>query len=486
MSTAPYDTVVAPGLASPLYPYDQAVDELATQRFIANFLMGGLSDVIRRTMPDSLQELAKDATAAGQPWRFSTHPRLLDEFAGIAGQYFALASDSYYMAIALMCAHLQVKAARPNPCVGCVYVKNGHIVGWGCTDPAGGRHGEVRAALVQDSLAAVRDIAGATAYVILEPCSHRPSSSCAPFMISQRVCRVVIGVIDPDPRVNGQGAAMLAAAGIKVQVGLLAVAAQRLLQPYLYHRRSSGQVYLAAKWAQSMDGRLAAATGESQWITQWSARVYSQWLRYYYDGVMVGAQTFVKDRPSLGLRHPFMVGTSSPVLKVIFDPHLSALRHPCFESHYRYLKADGARVLWLGTAAAGRSWLAAKQAYQHHYFYELDDVSLFWFQLDGEAIMPSLLELIGGQAWQQEFGARHLSLLVEGGPRLHGLLLGQGCYEMLHVLTAPKWLGGPHGIYPDGAMIPHSLQQDPVPYDWVAAHNFAGDMLSEYARRSRG
>lgn len=480
MSTTPYHTVVAGGHPPPIYPYDQDVDELSTRRFTANFLMGGLSDFIHRRMPDSLQRLAKDTT---EPWRFSTHPRLLDEFAVMAGEYFAVGSDSYYMAMALMYAHLQVKAARPNPCVGCVYVKNGHVVGWGCTDPAGGRHGEVRAALHEDSLGEVRDIVGATAYVILEPCSHRPSSSCAPFMISQRVRRVVIGVIDPDSRVNGQGVAMLAAAGIQVQVGLLAVAAQRLLQPYLYHRRSSGRVYLAAKWAQSMDGRLASATGESQWISKPGARVYSQWLRYYYDGVMVGSQTFIKDRPSLGLRHPFMIGSGSAVLKVIFDPHLTALTHPCFEDHYRHLTADGSQVLWLSTARAGEQWFAAKQTYQHHYFYKLDDVSLFWFRLDDEAMIPSLMELIGGQAWQQAFGARYLSLLVEGGPRLHGLLLGEGCYEMLHVITSPQWLGGPHGIHPDGTIIPHGLNQDPLPYDWVASHNFAGDVLSEYGRR---
>ena len=478
-----YDSVVSTASSQYPYSYSCTEEERAVRRFTAACLMGGVGDFITYQAPHALQKIM---LSRATPWWLSPHEEVLEHLRTIVSGYFATGSDPYYMALALLASHLQVKAARPSPCVGCVYVKNQQIIGWGLTDPYGGVHGEIRAAVGDNSPTPVKDLSGTSVYVILEPCCHRPASSCSQFLIKHQVARVVIGVIDPDPRMNGAGVAMLAAAGIQVEVGLLGVASSRLLQPYLYNRRAAGRVYLGAKWAQSMDGRLAAPSGQSQWISKPSSLVYSQWLRYIYDGVMVGSQTFITDRPSLGLRHPFMIGQQPPPLKIIFDPYLKAFIHPCFEAHYNYLKADGAQVVWLSTIGAGQRWLAARRAHAEHYFYRLDEhnQALFWFKLDDHEIIASLIDLMSGRTWQSDLGVRYLSVLVEGGPRLHGLLLGQGCYQMLHVVTSAKWLGGEHGIQPVGPVVPHAINTETLPYDWVVSHTFDGDILSEYARRT--
>lgn len=202
----------------------------------------------------------------------------------------------------------------PNPAVGCVIVRDGRIVGRGWTAPGGRPHAEPQA-LAQAGAQA----RGATAYVTLEPCSHHGQTPpCAQALIDAGVARVVSPLTDNDPRVNGQGFGMLRAAGIEVQTGLLADEAMRDNAGF-FQRNEIGRPWLTLKLANSFDGRIATASGESQWITGPQARQMVQAQRAMHDAVMVGGGTARADDPSLNVRS--FTPPRQPV-RVVISRHL--------------------------------------------------------------------------------------------------------------------------------------------------------------------
>lgn len=186
----------------------------------------------------------------------------------------------------------------PNPAVGCVIVApDGRILGRGWTQPGGRPHAE-RVALDQAGAAA----RGATAYVTLEPCAHHGQTPpCAKALIAAGVARVVSATTDPDPRVAGRGHAMLRAAGIAVTEGLCEAEARSLNRGF-FLRVTEGRPMVTLKLATSVDGRIATARGESQWITGAAARHHVHALRLSHDAVMVGGATARADRPGLNVR----------------------------------------------------------------------------------------------------------------------------------------------------------------------------------------
>lgn len=185
----------------------------------------------------------------------------------------------------------------PNPAVGCVIVQQGRIVGRGWTAPGGRPHAEPQA------LARAGDAArGATAYVSLEPCAHHGKTPpCADALIAAGVARVVAPISDSDPRVSGKGFERLRAAGIEVTTGVCAEQAMTDLGGFL-QREVTGRPHLTLKLATSFDGRIATATGHSQWITGPEARHMVHGLRARHDAVMVGAGTARADDPMLTVR----------------------------------------------------------------------------------------------------------------------------------------------------------------------------------------
>ncbi|MEP2533388.1 bifunctional diaminohydroxyphosphoribosylaminopyrimidine deaminase/5-amino-6-(5-phosphoribosylamino)uracil reductase RibD [Shimia sp.] len=201
------------------------------------------------------------------------------------------------MALALQLGRRGQGRCWPNPAVGCVIVQNGQIVGRGWTQPGGRPHAEPVA------LAQAGDRArGATAYVTLEPCAHHGQTPpCAEALIAARVARVVVAVEDSDARVAGRGLDMLRAAGIEVVTGVLADEAARDLQGF-FLKTDLGRPFLTLKLAASLDGRIATATGESQWITGSEARRHVHGMRMRHDAVMVGGGTARADDPSLTVR----------------------------------------------------------------------------------------------------------------------------------------------------------------------------------------
>lgn len=185
----------------------------------------------------------------------------------------------------------------PNPWVGAVLVSPSGDVFDGATSEPGGPHAEV------DALRHAGDAArGATLYVTLEPCSHHGRTGpCADAVIAAGVARVVVGIEDPDPNVAGSGIARLRDAGVRVDVGPAADEICEQLRPYLVHRRT-GRPYVVLKLAATLDGRIAAPDGSSQWITGASARADVHRLRAESGAVVVGAGTVRADDPTLTVR----------------------------------------------------------------------------------------------------------------------------------------------------------------------------------------
>jgi len=249
----------------------------------------------------------------------------------------------------------------PNPWVGCVLVTADGRSFEGATEPPGQRHAE-RVAL-DAATAAGANTRGATAYVTLEPCSHHGRTPpCANALIDAGVARVVMALDDPDPKVAGRGADRLHAAGIEVVHGVGAMAAAEQLAPYLHHRRT-GRPFVVLKLATTLDGRIAATDGSSQWITGVEARTAAHQLRAESDAIVVGAGTVRTDDPSLTTR---LVDGPSPRRIVLGHAPAGAKVHPCTEwtgdlsELLTHLGAEGVlQVMVEGGARAASSFHAA-------------------------------------------------------------------------------------------------------------------------------
>ena len=206
-------------------------------------------------------------------------------------------SHERFMAHALAIGRRGLGRVWPNPAVGCVVVQNGRIVGRGYTQPGGRPHAETMA------LAQAGDAArGATVYVTLEPCSHHGQTPpCAQALIDAGVGHVVGAILDSDPRVNGAGFDMLRRAGIKVTTGVCADTAAQDHAGF-FAKTTQGRPFVTLKLANSFDGRIATASGDSQWITGPQARRIVHGMRANHDAVLVGAGTVRADDPMLTVR----------------------------------------------------------------------------------------------------------------------------------------------------------------------------------------
>lgn len=224
-------------------------------------------------------------------------------------------NDHAYMQTALSLARRGLGRTAPNPAVGCVLVKGGQIVGRGWTQPGGRPHAEAMA-LAQAGEAAK----GATAYVTLEPCAHHGvTPPCAEALIKAGIRRCVIACSDPDPRTAGKGIMALAAAGIETITRVCEAEAQALNAGF-FHRIEKDRPWVTMKLATSLDGCIATASGESQWITGEAARQHAHLLRAQHDAILTGIGTVLADDPLLTCRLPGMENRS-PV-RVVLDSQL--------------------------------------------------------------------------------------------------------------------------------------------------------------------
>ena len=200
----------------------------------------------------------------------------------------------HYMEYALSLARLAMGYTSPNPAVGAVVVKDGLVVGMGYTQPAGSEHAEVIALRQAGDKAR-----GATLYITLEPCSHYGRTPpCTQAIINAGISEVYMALLDPNPLVSGQGVGRLNAEGIKTHIGICQQEAYEINEAYIKHI-TTGLPFIVAKFAISLDGKIATKSGDSKWITKEEARRYAHALRYTFDAIMVGVNTVVADNPHL-------------------------------------------------------------------------------------------------------------------------------------------------------------------------------------------
>lgn len=222
-------------------------------------------------------------------------------------------AEEAFMRRAIQLAKQAVGKTNPNPMVGAVVVKNGHIIGEGYHPYIGGLHAE-RNALAN----CTESPEGAAIYVTLEPCCHYGKTPpCTEAILEQKLAKVVIGSRDPNPKVAGKGAALLRQAGITVVEDFLREECDRL-NPVFFHYIQNKTPYIALKYAMTADGKIAANSGASQWITGEAARNHVQELRNYYTGILVGIGTVLQDDPMLTCRIP---EGRNPV-RIVCDSHL--------------------------------------------------------------------------------------------------------------------------------------------------------------------
>ncbi len=320
--------------------------------------------------------------------------------------------DLWHMRRALDLAAQGQGFVEPNPMVGCVVAQGAEIIGEGWHRRFGGDHAEVEALRL-----AGRRAAGATMYVTLEPCCHQGKTPpCSQAVIAAGVGRVVAAMRDPFPQVAGQGLAELAAAGIRVEAGLLEADARRLNAPYL-KLLATGKPWLIAKWAMTLDGKIATRTGQSRWISSPESRELVHRLRGRVDAVVVGSRTARFDDPLLTARPP---GPRTAV-RVVIDGRAS------LGSESRLVRTAGqASVL----VAAGPEAAEADRR-------RLEAAGCEVFCSSGVTHDERLDELL------RELGRRRMTnVLVEGGGRLLGALFDGGHVDEVHVFVAPKVAGG--------------------------------------------
>jgi len=347
------------------------------------------------------------------------------------------AFDERMMQRAIELAALGRHTTPPNPCVGCIVTRGDRILGEGWHRKWGEPHAEPLALQ-----AAGAQTQGATVYVTLEPHSYQGRTPpCTDALIRAGVSRVVIGVLDATPKVSGDGVRQLQAAGIEVQVGLLAEATRELNLGF-EKRMITGRPRLIVKSAISLDGRIALANGQSKWITGAAARADVQRLRSRMGAVLTGVGTVLADDPQLNVRDPAIDMLGRQPLRVVLD---SKLRMPASSA---MLKLAGETLVFTGQRVGAatplsrrvRSEVSADEAEGSPNDAAADRLraagaELIAAELDADGRID--LDFVLG-----ELGRRMCNdVLVEAGPTLVGQILQLGLADEMIAYVAPVLLG---------------------------------------------
>ncbi len=318
--------------------------------------------------------------------------------------------DEKWMARALELAEKGRGYVEPNPLVGAVVVHDGMVVGEGWHEGFGKPHAEINA------LAKAGEAArGATLYVTLEPCCHHGKTPpCTETILGAGVRRVVAAMTDPFPAVAGQGVARLRQAGIVLEMGLMENEARRLNAPYL-KLISTGRPYVHAKWAMTLDGKIATRTGDSKWISGEMSRRHTHELRGRMDAIIVGIGTVLADNPSLTVRPP---GPRVP-MRIVLDsdgrlPSSSSLATTAGDTPVLVVMADD----------------SAKAS-------DLRALGCEVLTLPSHNGLPDVTSLL------DELGRRRLTnVLVEGGAQVLGSFFDAKVVDEVHAFIAPLITGG--------------------------------------------
>lgn len=315
--------------------------------------------------------------------------------------------DLFFLKQTLKLAKKGEGMTNPNPMVGCVIVKDGHVIAEGFHRKIGQAHAEVEALR-----SALTDLRGSTLYVNLEPCNHfNRTPPCAQAILQTGIKRVVCPFIDPNPKVHGAGITALRSAGIQVDTGLLQKESRSINEAYFtFHEKK--RPFIVLKFASSLDGKIAAGSGESKWITNEKSRQYAGKLRNDYQSVLVGINTILRDDPHLGSK----IKDMTDPLRIIAD---STLKIPLESKVLR-----DKNVLIATTLRAGNSKkdLLRKKGIE---FISCGDKKV--------SLQLLLRELVSREV---------ISVLVEGGGSIIGSFVDEKLFDKVYAFHAPMIIGG--------------------------------------------
>lgn len=357
-----------------------------------------------------------------------------------------MAYQEKYMKLALELAANAKGRTSPNPLVGAVVVKDNRVVGCGWHRKAGTPHAEVHALAQAGELAK-----GADVYVTLEPCSHYGKTPpCAKALVKAGVKNVYAAMLDPNPKVAGNGFKILQDAGIHVEYGFLEAEARALNEVFLkwiMHK----QPFVVMKAAMTLDGKIATATGQSKWITNETSRAYGYKLRDIYDGILVGINTVIADDPSLTAR---VEGGKNPI-RIVVD---SRLKIPLTA---KLLHDKQAPVIIATTKLAS----AEKVEQLKNLGAEILIVDT---DKNNRVDVTKLVELLGQR--------NICSILVEGGAEIHGSFVEHKLIDKVYFFIAPKIVGGKNAKNPVAGEGIGNLA-DAIELEDMTSENLAGDIL---------
>jgi len=330
---------------------------------------------------------------------------------------------------------------EPNPMVGCLIVRDGQVVGEGWHQRFGGPHAEVEA--LNKASEAAR---GATMFVTLEPCCHQGKTPpCAHAVVESGIKRVVVAQRDPFPKVDGGGIRVLREAGIEVEVGVCQKEARKLNAPYL-KLLETGTPWVIAKWAMTLDGKIATETGDSQWISNEASRAIVHQIRGRVDAIIVGSGTARADDPTLTARP----GGPRVATRIVLDSSASLT----FDSKLIH-SIDTAPLLVIATREASEENIQ-----------RLTESGCEVLACDGESYAERIRNLL------TELGQRRMTnVLVEGGANVLGAFRDADAIDEVRVFIAPKIIGGANAPGPVGG---NGLQlvSDALPIeDWSVTAN---------------
>ena len=323
-------------------------------------------------------------------------------------------TDTYYMQEALRIAANAGGRTSPNPLVGAVIVKDGRIIAEGWHRQAGTPHAEIHALNMAGDLAK-----GATLYVTLEPCSHfGRTSPCTNAIVDAGIKRVVAAMSDPNPKVAGRGFQILKDSGVEVEVGLCEDEARKLNEIFLKWI-TTGKPFVTLKTAMSLDGKIAAVSGQSKWITSEASRQRVHRLRDTLDAIMVGIETVLKDNPLLTTR---IDNGKSPV-RIVVD---SKARTPIISN---IVTNHQAKTIIAVTGNAPKERVNAL---------EKSGIEVLTAG-NGERVDLNIL--------MNELAEREItSVLLEGGGTLNFAMLEAGLVDKVCAFIAPKIIGGRNAL----------------------------------------
>jgi diaminohydroxyphosphoribosylaminopyrimidine deaminase/5-amino-6-(5-phosphoribosylamino)uracil reductase len=334
-----------------------------------------------------------------------------------------MSTNEHYMQAALELAVAGIGDVEPNPLVGCVIVKDNHIIGQGYHQRFGGPHAEVNA--LDDCRQKGSDPAGSTIYVTLEPCCHTGKTGpCTQALIEAKVARVVAAIQDPTDKIAGKGFQQLRQAGIEIIVGVCESEARTLNAPFFRHAKT-GMPWVIAKWAQSIDGRLSwqnpPSQGQGHWISNEKSRLNAHVLRKRTQAILIGVNTVISDNPRLTIRIPDYT-VDRPPLRVVLDTHM---RMP-WESHL------------ITTPEAPTLLVTSRHTVQTEHdkvagFFSAGVDVLAVTETDGRCDLMAVLAELGKRGVQQ--------LLVEGGPTVLSAFFKEHFVNEACVYIAPLILG---------------------------------------------